>query len=355
MARPVVLQVGFGNFGRTHLAAWTRLGLAAELHLVDPDPAARKAARAAGLPESRVGRELDEFLDLADIVDIVSATDTHLDVCLRALAAGKDVAIEKPMAADLDEARRMAGAVAQSGRCLQVGFYFRFHPLGLEMKRRLASGSLGDIRYLGARFSGFKRARGDSGVLLNDVVHFIDLQRWLLGESPEMVRATLRDHFQRGFDDMAFLEMSHASGAVARIEAGCTLPGRWMDDIVAGATASKTIEVIGSEGALEVDFVRGTLLHHEVRHDWRDGLWRPSFGETRRPHLPTAGPIDVVTTSLGAFLESRAAGRRPEADAISAGVEIARILDAAQRSAATGRAVELEGRNSASATGISYS
>ena len=136
-AAPRVLQVGFGNFGPTHLRAWRRLGLGAGLHVVDPSPDARAAASAAGLPAERIGVELDDFLGRVDVVDIASATDCHLDICLRALGAGKDVAIEKPMAVDLAEATEIARAVEASGRCLQVGFYFRFHPLGLEMKRRM--------------------------------------------------------------------------------------------------------------------------------------------------------------------------------------------------------------------------
>ena len=49
-------------------------------------------------------------------------------------------------------------------RILQVGYHFPFHPLGPEMKRRLAAGRLGRIRYLGSRFSGFKRTRGATGL-----------------------------------------------------------------------------------------------------------------------------------------------------------------------------------------------
>jgi len=302
MPQRTVLQVGFGNFGPTHLAAWRALGLAERLIVADPSEAARRACRGLGLAQAQVIADYDEAIDGADLVDVVSATDTHFEICARALRAGLPVFIEKPMTSNLAEAERLAGIVAETGCPLQVGFYFRHHPLAQAMRERIRAGGLGQLRYLSSRFTGFKRGRTDSGVLLNDAIHFIDLHNWLMDGFPVRVQATLLDHFGRGLEDMALLEMHYPGGVVARIEAGCTIPGRWNDNIVKGATASKETTAAGSEGAIEADFVTQTMLCHQVRHELQAGVWRPVFGEISRPHIATAEPVDVVTSELETFV-----------------------------------------------------
>ena len=313
-----ILQIGFGNFGPTHLEAWRGLGFAERLIVADPSEAARRACTAMGLAEAQVIADYRDAIGDVDLVDIVSATDTHFEICETALRAGHDVFIEKPMTPDLGEAERLVEIVAETGRLLQVGFYFRYPPLAQAMRQRIGAGDLGDLRYLSSRFIGFKRGRTDSGVLLNDAIHF-----------------------NRGFDDMALLEMVYPGGTVARIEAGCTIPGRWNETIVKGATASKETIVAGSEGAIEADFMTQSMLCHQVRHECQNSVWRPVFGEITRPHTATAEPIDVLRAEFEAFLGFVERGERPEANVEACGLWPARIVDAVFTSAREGSPVSL--------------
>ena len=178
-------------------------------------------------------------------------------------------------------------------------------------------------------------------MVLNDAIHFIDLHNWLLDAFPVRVRAVLRDHFGRGLDDMALLEMEYPGGVMARIEAGCTLPGRWNDNIVKGATASKETTIAGAKGAVEADFVTQTMLCHEVRHELIDDLWQPVFGDVTRPHIATAEPVEVVADELGDFLRCRDGALLPEANVKSCGVQIAEITAAVFASAESLNAVDL--------------
>jgi UDP-N-acetylglucosamine 3-dehydrogenase len=194
-----VLQVGFGGFGPTHLEAWQRHE--ADLWVADLDPAAR--ARAANrLPAGRVVADYRAALDQVALVDIVTPTAQHVDLCIAAIEAGKDVFVEKPLTLQVEEALRLADAVAASDRILQVGYYFRHHPLARYARERVAQGDLGWLRYLGGSFCGFKRARADLGVTANDAVHFLDLLNWLTGAAPAEVFAVQRDHFGRGHEDL---------------------------------------------------------------------------------------------------------------------------------------------------------
>lgn len=336
-----ILQVGFGGFGPTHLAAWRALGRLDELIVADPDPAARARCRELGLSDTSVVADYRAALPDAEIVDIVAPTDLHCDIAHAALAAGCDLFIEKPMTATPAEAETVARLAEEAGRVVQVGFYFRAHPLAARVRDAVRDGCLGDIRYIAARFHGYKRARGDSGVVHNDAVHFIDQTNWTLDALPEAVDAVVRDHFGRGRDDFALIRLFYPGGTIASIEAGCIQPGRWNDNIVPGATQTKEFTVAGSLGGAEIDYQINRVTFHAVRHEFIDGLWRPVHNGTEIPHTPIVDPVAVVTAELETFLAHVAARSQPEAGAHNCGVAMARILDAIFEASDSGRKVAL--------------
>jgi predicted dehydrogenase len=337
-----ILQIGCGGFGPTHLEAWRRLGLRERLWVADPDPEARARAAACDIPPERIIADYRETLPEVDLVDVVATTALHVEICLAALAAGKDVFVEKPLCLAADQARGLAEAVGQSGRVLQVGYYFRHHPLSRYARERTRRGDLGELRYLAADFSGFKRARRDVGCTANDAVHFIDLCNWLLGAAPTRAFSVQRDHFGRGLEDLSLILLSYPTGALARIETGYIQPGRQPDNVVPNALTSKTIAICGSEGALEIDYQAERLVWHRVRHELHeDGFWRPVFGDAIVPKLEPRGPVEVVTSELAEFLYHVLRRTRPEADVERAGVDIAVLYEAIMASARTGLPVAI--------------
>lgn len=348
-ARPVepspllnVLQVGFGAFGPTHLEAWQRLGFGERLWLAEPDPAAHARAAALNLPQERVVADYREVLGQVDLVDVLTPTPQHGAVCAAALAAGCDVFCEKPLTLEPAEAVALAEQGEQTGRVFQVGYYFRHHPLFRHARERIAAGDLGRLRYLSGTFAGFKRARADIGVTASDAVHFLDFFNWLIGAPPMRVQAVRRDHLGRGLDDLALILLEYPDGVVAKVEAGLIQPGRHADLITPGALTSKEVALCGTEGAIEIDFPAERLIWHRVRHELVEGLWRPVFDDARIKHLPPAGAVDVVASELGEFLAHVTARSRPEADVTRCGVDIARLLQAIERAAASGRAEALD-------------
>jgi predicted dehydrogenase len=341
---PDVLQVGCGAFGTVHLEAWLRLGRGERLWVADPDPAARARAAAWNLPAERVVADFETVLDRVAVVDVLTATPAHFAICDAALAAGKHVFCEKPLTLALDEAERLATRVAASGRILQVGYYFRHHPLFRYARERVAAGELGALRYLSGTFAGFKRARADMGVTASDAVHFLDYFNWLVGSPPARVFALRRDHFGRGLDDLALILLEYPNGVVGKVEAGLIQPGRHVDLITPGALTSKEVALCGAVGAIEIDFPTERLIWHRVRHELADGLWRPVFEDARIPRLPPATAVDVLASQFREFLRHVAAGTAPDADVRRCGVDIARLLEAIAASASSGQRVAVAGR-----------
>ncbi|BDG75275.1 Gfo/Idh/MocA family protein [Roseomonas fluvialis] len=331
---PRLLLLGCGAFGRVHVAALRSLGVAPTVF--DPDVA---AARATGCT---VADSIEAGIAVSDAVIIATPVPTHVPLATAVLRAGRDLFLEKPATETAAESAALAALAEREGRIAQVGLYFRFHPKAQALRRMVAAGEFGALHHLAARFSGVKRARGDSGALLNDAVHFADLLPWIAGETPARVFATLSDPLGRGREDLAVIQLIFPSGLTALIEAGCVLPGRWPDAVVPGAETRKEVIVAGRAALAEVDFAAETFALRRGSHEAApNGAWLPRHATREECAIPAADPVQVVAAELAAFLEAVRSRRGPEANLRDGALAPARILDAARRSAAEARVVSL--------------
>lgn len=318
-----ILQVGTGRWGRNHARVWRELGV--DLYLVDTDAdCLAEARRLYQVPEERSARDAAAFLGTVDAVDIVTPADSHAALCRAAWEAGRDVFVEKPLAATLAEARDLVAL--RPARILQVGHILRFHPVTARLRDLLASGELGPVRYVKGHFLGFKRPRADVGVTHTDAIHYFDLLHHLLGREPAAVTAVLADTLGRGLDDVSLVTLEYEDGSLAHIEAGYLVPG-----------ARRDLVVCGSEGAAVVDFATREVTLVRQRHLRRNGGWAAEEGERRRLATPEGEPLKL---ELGAFIESLVT-RVPAGADVEAGYRAMRVVEAAHLSARRGRRVLL--------------
>jgi predicted dehydrogenase len=170
--------------------------------------------------------------------------------------------------------------------------------------------------------------------------NFLDLFNWLLGAVPVEAFAVQGDYFGRGLEDLSLILLTYPGGALAKVETGCIQPGRQPDNVVATPLTTKTIELCGSQGALEIDYQGERLVWHRVRHELHeDGFWRPAFEDAIVPKLEARGPVEVMS-ELAEFLDHVQRGTRPEAD-VRRGVDLAVLYEGIMRSAQQGRPVRL--------------
>lgn len=341
LKNPRILQVGLGGFGRNHLRAWHHMRLGEGLHIAELNPALHAEAAAFNLPAERITANVADFIDDVDIVDIVTPSTSHFELCKLALEHGKDVFVEKPMTMTSAEADSLAKLASDAGRLLQVGFYYRFHPMSPRLRAMVKDGELGDIRYLSGNFMGFKRARTDVGVTHTDGIHFIDLFNWLLGSPPSRVFAVTRDHFSRGLEDFSVVMLEYPNGTTAKVESGYIQPGRWRDKVVPGAFTTKEIFVSGSKATVQVDFETEYMQVHRVHQEFLNNTWTPVFEGSDTPLTPTGDTIQMIAAELTDFLECVGTRRRTSADPIGSGVVLARVMEHLYASAASGAPVDM--------------
>ncbi len=137
-----------------------------------------------------------------DVVIVTAPDHTHADLVSRALAAGADAVVEKPLTIDADGCRTITGAVAETGRDVVMTFNYRYAPRNSSLREVIASGAIGtptsvhfewalDTVHGADYFRRWHRRKDLSGgLLIHKSSHHFDLVNWWLGDVPERVYAS---------------------------------------------------------------------------------------------------------------------------------------------------------------------
>jgi predicted dehydrogenase len=174
-----VAVIGAGSFGRNHIRV-IRESSEAELAGVLDTDATR--ANAAGC---RVFTTLEDLAENCDAAIVATPTVTHCDIGCRLMDLGLDVLVEKPIASDPAEARRLIEAANRNGKILQVGHLERFNPAILALEPAITRPLFFEVH----RMSEFSPRCLDVDVVLDLMIHDIDIVLSLVHEMPDEIRA----------------------------------------------------------------------------------------------------------------------------------------------------------------------
>src|SRR3954454_19262004 len=286
-------MVGYAFMGAAHSQGWRTvnhffdLPLSARMRAVSgrsPDGVAAAAARLGWESHTTQWRDLVARDDI-DLIDVCTPGDTHAEIALAALAAGKHVLCEKPLANSVAEAREMVAAAVRAeaqGVRTMCGFNYRRVPAVELMRRMVAAGRIGTIRHVRAvylqdwivdpEFPLVWRLRKEvagSGALGDIGAHIVDMTQFVTGQSITSVSA-LTETFVRSRplpSESAGLSASGdstSSGEVTVDDAALFL-ARWDGGAVATYEATRfatgrnnavRVELNGSLGSVAFDFER---------------------------------------------------------------------------------------------------
>ncbi len=184
MSGPVrTAVIGVGGFGRHHARIYGEIDEAELVAIVDSDPEAReRAAEAYGVP---VLSDPSELPDDVEAVSVAVPTVHHHAVALPLLERGVSALVEKPMVRTLEEGRDLIAASERNNAVLQVGHVERFNPATQALRNHDIS-----PRYIEAvRVAPFSFRSADVGVVLDLMIHDIDIVLHLAGSRPVRVEA----------------------------------------------------------------------------------------------------------------------------------------------------------------------
>ncbi|MEU4098006.1 Gfo/Idh/MocA family oxidoreductase [Streptomyces sp. NPDC026673] len=371
-------MVGYAFMGATHSQAWRTVGHVFELPM-RPVLAAiggrdTAAVRAAAARHGWAAAETDwrALVDRDDVhlVDVCTPGDSHAEIAIAALEAGKHVLCEKPLANSVAEAEAMASAAeraAERGQVAMVGFNYRRVPAVAYARRLIADGRIGTIRHVRVTYLQdwlvdpdfpltwrLKREYAGSGALGDLGAHAVDLAQYLAGEHLVGVSA-LTETFvrerpllagastglsgsgaaERGpvtVDDAALFTGRLASGALASFEATRMASGR---------KNALRLEINGERGSLAFDLERLNELsfHDHTEPASSAGFRRILVTEPGHPYLEAWWPPGhalgyehTFTHQARDLVHGIAAGTAP-APSFADGLQVQRVLAAVEESA----------------------
>ena len=201
---------GVGHMGKEHARIYSELQEAelVGVHDSNPDTARKIAAKC----KTRAFGSLEEMVDAVDAASIVTPTTTHLAIAEPFLRRGKHVLVEKPIAMDTAEARKLVDLAEKHGAKLAVGHVERFNPVLVALEERL-----GRPRFIEAhRLSPYPGRSTDIGVVMDLMIHDLEIILHLVRSPVTSVDAVGIPVLSKG-EDIANARIRFANGCVANL------------------------------------------------------------------------------------------------------------------------------------------
>jgi myo-inositol 2-dehydrogenase/D-chiro-inositol 1-dehydrogenase len=215
---------------------------------------AREVAAEHGVPAYGDPGALAAAPDVAAVI-VCTPEDRHADPAMAAIAAGKPVMIEKPIAHSLDAARMIAAEAARRSVPLLVAHLLRFEPRWVAARQRLDAGAIGDVVSITTRRIGNildqQVLRGRTTIPLYYGVHDLDVMRWYAGAEATSITATRRAGALQAagydVDDVYTAVLTFANGVLGTAELGWHVPAS------AVAAPMSGVAIVGTKGAIRIE------------------------------------------------------------------------------------------------------
>ncbi len=326
-----VAVLGCGYWGQNLVRNFHRLGA---LRLVcDPSESARARVESIA-PGTEAVPDFEAAFSRDDVRAVVIATpaETHHDLTMRAIAAGKDVFVEKPLALVYEEGAAMRDAAEKNGRVLMVGHLLDYHPAVVALRKLVADGALGRVNYIYSNRLNFGKIRTREDALWSFAPHDIGVILRLAGEMPIEATCSGGSYITPNLADVTISCLHFRMGVRAHIFVSWLNPFKEQKLVVVGDRKMAVFDDTLKEGKL-------VLYDQRVDLDNRQPVLQK--GEREVIALPADEPLQKECEH---FLECVRTRRTPTSGAAK-GLEVLRVLQACQVSLQlNGRPVVLEGR-----------
>jgi predicted dehydrogenase len=321
--------IGLGYWGPNLVRNLAELPAAEVSHLCDlrPDVLELMSRRYPGL---RYSTNVDALLADSSIDAVVIATpvSTHHSLALAALAAGKHVFVEKPLAASSDEARRLIEAARRQGLVLMPGHTFLYSPPVTAIKTLIDQGQLGTIFFISTSRVNLGLHQSDVSVVWDLAPHDFSILRYWLEESPTQVSALSRSCILPGVPDVAFIDLSYASGTIAHVELSWLAPSKLRRTAIVGSERMVVYDDTSTESVRIFD--SGASLPDPESF----GEYRLSYrtGDIVSPRIEATEPLSIELSDFcAAILNRTQLVSSPEV-----GLDVVRMMEGVDRSLESG-------------------
>jgi predicted dehydrogenase len=254
---------------------------------------------------------------------------------LEAIAAGKHVLVEKPLATTAREARRLIDAAERAGVVLMVGHTFEYNPAVWKLRELVRQRVLGEVYYLDSARLNLGLYQNDVNVIFDLAPHDVSIINHVLGVQPIAVQAWASRHAHDRFEDVAYLRLIYAD---ERLSANIHVS--WLDPC-----KIRRVTAVGSAKMAVYDDLaadeRIRVMDKGVSPNAGDDLTQPPmsyrYGDITAPYVASDEPLAVQDAH---FVQCFRTGATPNTDGAN-GLAVVEILEAAQLSLVLNRPIRL--------------
>jgi predicted dehydrogenase len=327
--------VGLGYWGPNLVRNFQDLEVAEITWMCDRRPGLLKAL-GRRYPAVQTTVDLDEMLadDALEAIAIAPPVSTHPNVAMRALAAGKHVFVEKPLAHSSEQAEAMIEAASLQGLVLMPGHTFLYSPPVNLIHDLIGSDELGDIYFISMSRVNLGMHQSDVSVIWDLAPHDFSILLYWLGRPPTEITGLSRACVIPGQPDVAFINCEFDSGTIAHLELAWLAPSKLRRTAVVG---SKKM-VIYDDGSNEPVKVYDSGIAPPNPSSFGTHQLTYRTGDIVSPHIEAVEPIALQLTD---FCWSIRSGETPRSSA-QLGLNVVGMIEAAERSSEDG--TDLGGR-----------
>jgi len=314
---PFIGLIGLGNWGENLLRNFYELGI---LHTAYDTSSSVIENRRQKYPNVRYARSIDEILFSSEIkaVAIAAPAVAHYELVKRAILAGKEVFVEKPLAITVKQGEEILALAKSHKRVLMVGHILQYHPAVMKLKSMIQAGDLGKIRYIYSNRLNIGKLRTEENILWSFAPHDISVILMLLEEEPVRIFAFGGDYINNGVNDVTLTELEFANGVKGHVFVSWLHPFK-----------EQKLVVVGSKGMVVFDDVsKDKLFLYPHTIEWKDGKI-PVAQKAEYQVIPFEEG-EPLKLELQHFAECVASGVKPRTDG-EEGLRVLRILESAEK------------------------
>ena len=335
-----IAVAGAGLIGRRHVEVLQSSPKTRLASIIDPAPEARALAAQRGVAWfGSLSQALSN--DVPEGVILATPNQHHSEGALACIAAGVPVLVEKPIATDVDQARRLVTAGERAGVAVLIGHHRRHNPLVAAALARIKAADLGRIVAVHGMFwvakpdayfdVGWRSEPGGGPVYLN-LIHDIDLMRCLVGEITSVRAIESNSVRGKAVEDTAALLITFDNGALGTFSVSDAIVSPWSWELTARenpaypATGESCLWIGGTRGALTLP--DAVLWSDGQRCDWWQAISRSSSPMSHQGSDPLLAQVENFAEVIRGLSHPVVSGRE--------GLRTLAVIEAVKRAAASG-------------------
>jgi UDP-2-acetamido-3-amino-2,3-dideoxy-glucuronate N-acetyltransferase len=324
-----IAVIGAGYWGANLVRVFHQMGV---LYRICDSNATQLQQLGAKYPGVKLDGGCDAVIDdpSVDAVVIATPAECHYATARKALLAGKDVYVEKPLTLNCEEAERLTDLAESKGRILMVGHLLEYHPAITRLNELIEQGELGRVEYIYSNRLNMGKVRREENALWSFAPHDISVILLLLKRMPIQVAATGGTYLQPNIADVTISTMLFDRGVRAHLFVSWLHPYK-----------EQKLVVVGEHRMAVFDDVRKTekLQIYDKKIDLVNGQFVVEKPAARNVEFSPAEPLSLECRHFLECIETRQTAKTDGRD----GWRVLKVLEASQRSLnMNGEPVQLE-------------